>query len=146
MSILTIHTPFLHKKLCKTAKHIKLKMQFHAKSANVNLSSFPTFNEANSSLFHRRYSIVTPYQLHSKSIVSMEYRWSIDGVSMEKPKSFIERHSGNIRRQYLSFIFTHKYHIHSFIHHRNMTSIDIYTNITISIQTEQISLSPNSPA
>ena len=146
MSILTIHAPFLHKKLCKTAKHIKLKMQFHAKCANVKLSSFSTFNEPNPSLFHRRYSIVTPYQLHSKSIVSMEYRWRYDGVSMEKPKSFIERHSGNIRRQYLSFIFTHKYHIHSFIHHRNMTSIDIYTNITISIQTERISLSPNSPA
>ena len=88
----------------------------------------------------------TPSLLHINSIASPSFRWSIDGVSMEKPKSFIERHSGNIRRQYLSFIFTHKYHIHSFIHHRNMTSIDIYTNITISIQAERISLSPNSPA
>ena len=99
-----------------------------------------------SSLFPRYSSEDTPSLLHINSIASPSFRWSIDGESMEKPKSFIERHSGNIRRQYLSFIFTHKYHIHSFIHHRNMTSIDIYTNITISIQTERISLSPNSPA
>ena len=84
MSILTIHAPFLHKKLCKTAKHIKSKMQFHAKCANVKLSSFSSFTEANSSLFHRRYSIVTPSLLHRMSIVSMEYLWRYDGDTMEK--------------------------------------------------------------
>ena len=31
--------------------------------------------------FLRRYSIATPSLLHSKSIVSMEYRWTIDGLS-----------------------------------------------------------------
>ena len=30
-----------------------------------------------------RYSIVTPSLLHRKSIVSMEYLWTIDGESME---------------------------------------------------------------
>ena len=29
------------------------------------------------------FSIDTPYQLHIKSIVSMEYRWRNDGVTME---------------------------------------------------------------
>ena len=33
--------------------------------------------------FLRRYSIVTPYQLHIKSIVSMEYLWTNDGTVME---------------------------------------------------------------
>ena len=88
----------------------------------------------------------TPSLLHINSIASPSFRWSIDGVSMEKPKSFIERDSGNIQRQYLSFIFTHKYHIHPFIYNHNMTLIDIYTNIIISIQAERISLSPNPPA
>ena len=121
-------------------------MQFYAKSANDQQTLISPFTKSISSLFFRRYSIVTPYQLHSKSIVSMEYRWSIDGVSMEKPKSFIERHSGNIRPQYLSFIFTHKYHIYPFIYNHNMTLIDIYTNIITSIQAERISLSSNPPA
>ncbi len=34
-------------------------------------------------MFVRRYSIVTPYQLHIKSIVSMEYLWMNDGEEME---------------------------------------------------------------
>ena len=83
-------------------------MQFHAKCANVKLSSFPTFNEPNSSLFHRRYSIVTPYQLHSKSIVSMEYRWSIDGQAMEEHKNILGIYPKNTQRENLSFIFIHK--------------------------------------
>ena len=33
--------------------------------------------------FLRRYSIATPSLLHRKSIVSMEYRWTIDGLSMD---------------------------------------------------------------
>ena len=36
--------------------------------------------------FRRRYSIVTPSLLHSKSIVSMEYRWTSDGAAMEQPR------------------------------------------------------------
>ena len=96
--------------------------------------------------FLRYFSEDTPSLLHINSIASPSFRWSIDGVSMEKPKSFIERHSGNIQRQYLSFIFTHKYHMHPFIYNHNMTLIDIYTNIIISIQAERISLSPNPPA
>ena len=83
-------------------------MQFHAKSANVNLSSFPTFNEPNPSLFHRRYSIVTPYQLHSKSIVSMEKRWSIDGRAMEEHKNILGIYPKNTQRKILPFIFIHK--------------------------------------
>ena len=54
-------------------------MQFHAKSANVNLSSFPTFNEPNPSLFHRRYSIDTPSMVHRFDGETMEYRWTSDG-------------------------------------------------------------------
>ena len=99
-----------------------------------------------SSLFPRYFSEDTPSLLHINSIASPSFRWSIYGVSMEKHKSFIERHSGNIRLQYLSFIFTHKYHMYPFIYNHNMTLIDIYTNIIISIQAERISLSPNPPA
>ena len=83
-------------------------MQFHAKSANVNLSSFPTFNEPNPSLFHRRYSIDTPSILHRWSIVSMEKRWSIDGRAMEEHKNILGIYPKNTQRIILSFIFIHK--------------------------------------
>ena len=83
-------------------------MQFHAKSANAKLSSFSSFTEANSSLFHRRYSIVTPYQLHSKSIVSMEYRWTSDGRAMDEHKNILGIYPKNTQRKILSFIFIHK--------------------------------------
>ena len=63
-------------------------MQFHAKSANVNLSSFPTFNEPNPSLFHRRYSI--------------------DGRAMEEHKNILGIYPKNTQRKILSFIFIHK--------------------------------------
>ena len=39
--------------------------------------------------FLRRYSIATPSLLHRKSIVSMEYRWTIDGLSYEEQGTFI---------------------------------------------------------
>ena len=108
MSILTIRAPFLHKKLCKKAKYIKLIMQFHAKSANAKLSSFSSFTEPDSSLFHRRYSIDAPSILHRWSIVSMEKRWSIDGQAMEEQRNILGRYTKNIQRKILSFIFVQK--------------------------------------
>ena len=99
-----------------------------------------------SSLFPRYSSEDTPSLLHINSIASPSFRWSSDGAVMEQPKSFIERDPGNIQQQHHSFIFTHEYHIHPFIYNHNMTLIDIYTNIIISIQAERISLSPNPPA
>ena len=45
-------------------------------------------NSAISPLFLRRYSIDSPSILHRWSIVSMEERWSIDGLTMEYPWNF----------------------------------------------------------
>ena len=137
MSILTIHAPFLHKKLCKKAIYIKQKMQFHAKSANDQQISFHPFFKPVSSLFLRRYSIVTPYQLHSKSIVSMEKRWSIDGRAMQEHKNILGIYPKNTQRKILSFIFIHKQHIHSFLQTFIMILIDIYE---ISLLTQHPSM------
>ena len=61
-------------------------------------------NSVVSPLFLRRYSIDAPSILHRLSIVSMEERWSTDGLSMEYPLSF-----GYIKYSFLyycQFVFT----------------------------------------
>ena len=53
---------------------------------------------ANPLLLVIRYSIDTPYILHRYSIVSMDYRWIIDGLSMEYPMrimGFAREEQGN---------------------------------------------------
>ena len=77
-------------------------MQFHAKSANAKLSSFSSFTEPDSSLFHRRYSIDTPSMVHRFDGETMVYRWTSDGGTAEHLRKISEKYP-----EENSFIYIH---------------------------------------